>query len=135
MQFGQLNRRKFITAVGSAVAWPLAARAQQTDQVRRIGVLMSTAANDPEGQDRIAAFLHELQQLGWTDGRNVRIDARWGGGNTDDVRKYAAELVAIRTGRHHGLWQFSCGTVATGDPHRADRIHADPRSGRRWLRR
>jgi putative ABC transport system substrate-binding protein len=102
MQFGQLNRRKFITAVGSAVAWPLAARAQQTDQVRRIGVLMSTAANDPEGQDRIAAFLHELQQLGWTDGRNVRIDARWGGGNTDDVRKYAAELVAIRTGRHHG---------------------------------
>ena len=95
MQFGQLNRRKFITAVGSAVAWPLAARAQQTDQVRRIGVLMSTAANDPEGQDRIAAFLHELQQLGWTDGRNLQIDYRRGAGDTDLTRRYAAELLAL----------------------------------------
>jgi ABC-type uncharacterized transport system substrate-binding protein len=63
--------------------------------VRHIGVLMSTAANDPLGQARIAAFLHGLQQLGWTDGRNVRIDTRWGGGNADDIRKYAAELVGI----------------------------------------
>jgi len=95
MHFDRLRRREFMTLLGGAAAWPLAARAQQADRVRRIGVLMSTAASDPEGQARIAAFLHELQQLGWTEGRNVRIDARWGGGDTDDVRKYAAELVAI----------------------------------------
>jgi putative tryptophan/tyrosine transport system substrate-binding protein len=91
-----MNRRAFITLIGgAATARPLAARAQQADRVRHIGVLMSTAANDPLGQARIAAFLHGLQQLGWTDGRNVRIDTRWGGGNADDIRKYAAELVGI----------------------------------------
>jgi putative tryptophan/tyrosine transport system substrate-binding protein len=95
MQFDQLKRREFITLLGGAAAWPIAARAQQADRVRHIGVLMSTAANDPLGQARIAAFLHGLQQLGWTDGRNVRIDTRWGGGNADDTRKYAAELVGI----------------------------------------
>jgi ABC-type uncharacterized transport system substrate-binding protein len=95
MQFDQLKRREFITLLGGAAAWPIAARAQQADRVRHIGVLMSTAANDPLGQARIAAFLHGLQQLGWTHGRNVRIDTRWGGGNADDIRKYAAELVGI----------------------------------------
>jgi putative ABC transport system substrate-binding protein len=91
-----MKRREFITLLGgTAATWPLAARAQQADRVRHIGVLMSTAANDPLGQARIAAFLHGLQQLGWTDGRNVRIDTRWGGGNADDIRKYAAELVGI----------------------------------------
>jgi hypothetical protein len=86
-----IRRRDFITLLGgAAVAWPLAARAQQGERMRRIGVLLSTGANDPVG--RIAAFLQGLQQLGWTDGRNVRIDARWGGGNADDIRKYAAEL-------------------------------------------
>ena len=63
--------------------------------MRRIGVLMSLAADDPEAQARIAAFLQGLQQLGWTDGRNVRIDYRWGAGNADNTRKYAAELVAL----------------------------------------
>ena len=77
MQFNRLKRREFITLLGGAAAWPLAARAQQGERMRRIGVLMTTAANDPEGQARIAAFLQELQQLGWTDGRNVRIDVRW----------------------------------------------------------
>jgi putative ABC transport system substrate-binding protein len=91
-----MRRRAFITLLGgAAAAWPLAARAQQGERMRRIGVLMSTAANDPLGKARIAAFLHGLQQLGWTDGRNVRIDTRWGGGNADDIRKYAAELVGI----------------------------------------
>jgi putative tryptophan/tyrosine transport system substrate-binding protein len=90
-----MQRRHFITLLGGAVAWPLAAGAQQADRVRHIGVLMSTAANDPLGQARIAAFLHGLQELGWTDGRNLRIDTRWGGGNADDIRKYAAELVGI----------------------------------------
>jgi putative ABC transport system substrate-binding protein len=91
-----MQRREFITLIGgTVVAWPLAARAQQADRVRRIGALMSTAADDPEGQARIAAFLDGLQQLGWTDGRNVRIDTRWPGSDVDLVRRYAAELVAL----------------------------------------
>jgi putative ABC transport system substrate-binding protein len=91
-----LRRREFISLFGgAAAAWPLAARAQQLDRMRRIGVLMSLAADDPEGQARMAAFLQGLQQLGWTDGRNMRIDSRWAEGNADDVRKYAAELVAF----------------------------------------
>jgi putative ABC transport system substrate-binding protein len=95
MQFGQLNRREFISVLGGAAsAWPLAARAQQPGRTRRIGVLMSTAADDPEGRARIAAFLGELQQLGWTDGRNAQIEVRWPQGDAD-ARKYAAELVAL----------------------------------------
>jgi putative ABC transport system substrate-binding protein len=91
-----MRRREFITLLGgAAVAWPLAARAQQPERLRRIGVLMTTAADDAEGQARIAAFVQVLQQLGWTDGRNMRIDTRWSGGYADDTRKYAAELVAL----------------------------------------
>ena len=91
-----MRRREFITLLGgAAAAWPLAARAQQAERMRRIGVLMSMAADDPKRQARIAAFLQGLQQLGWTDGRNVRIDTRWAAGNADDARKYAAELVAL----------------------------------------
>ena len=77
------------------MAWPLTARAQQPERMRRIGVLMSLAADDPEGQARLTAFLQGLQQLGWTDGRNVRIDTRWGAGDADHIRGYAAELVAL----------------------------------------
>ena len=79
------------------LAWPLAARAQQGERVRRIGVLIGGAvdADDPDAKASIAAFLQVLQQLGWTDGRNVRIDYRWGAGNADNIRKYAAELVAL----------------------------------------
>jgi putative ABC transport system substrate-binding protein len=91
-----MRRREFIGVIGGAAAlWPLLARAQQPDRMRRIGVLMSVAANDPEGQARMAAFVQGLQQLGLTDGRNVRIETRWAAGNDDDVRKYAAELVAL----------------------------------------
>jgi ABC-type uncharacterized transport system substrate-binding protein len=91
-----IGRREFITLLGgAAVAWPLGARAQQGERARRIGVLMGQAANDPEGQARIAAFLQGLQELGWSVGRNVRIDIRWSAGNADDTRKYAAELVAL----------------------------------------
>jgi putative tryptophan/tyrosine transport system substrate-binding protein len=75
--------------------WPLAARAQQPERMRRIGVLTGLAANDPEGQARIAAFLQGLEESGWSVGRNVRIDIRWSAGNADDTRKYAAELVAL----------------------------------------
>jgi putative tryptophan/tyrosine transport system substrate-binding protein len=91
---GHMKRREFITLLGSAAAWPLAARAQQPERMRRIGVLMSTAADDPEGQARIAAFHQGLQQLGWTIGQNVRIDSRWPSGDSERFRRYAAELAA-----------------------------------------
>ena len=87
-----MTRREFITLLGGAVAWPLAARAQQP--VRRIGVLMPYAAGEAAAQARLGAFLQALQQLGWADGRNVHVDIRWAGGNEDDVRRQAAELVA-----------------------------------------
>jgi putative ABC transport system substrate-binding protein len=91
-----MQRREFITLLGSAAAaWPLTARAQQTGGMRRIGVLMSLAADDRQGQERVAAFVQSLQELGWTDGRNVRIDTRWTAGNAAETRKYAAELVAL----------------------------------------
>src|SRR5215472_18467668 len=89
------NRRTFITLIGGAAAWPLVARAQQSERVRRIGVLMSFAADDPAGQSRVLAFAQALAQLGWTDGRNVRIDLRWGAGDPERTRRYAAELVAL----------------------------------------
>jgi putative ABC transport system substrate-binding protein len=90
-----MRRRAFITLLGGAAAMPLAARAQQPERMRRIGVLANTAANNPVGQARIAVFQQELPKLGWIDGRNVRIEYRWSGGNADNTRKYAAELVAL----------------------------------------
>jgi putative tryptophan/tyrosine transport system substrate-binding protein len=89
-----MERRKFITLLGgAAVAWPVAARAQQGEPMRRIGVLMSLGADDAEGQARLAAFSQALKQLGWSEGRNLRIDTRWT--TADDIRKHAAELVAL----------------------------------------
>ena len=93
-----MRRREFITLLGSAVTWPLAARAQQGERMRCVGVLLPAAADDAVYQTRLAAFLGGLQQLGWTDGRNVRIDTRWAAGDADLIRKYAGELVA-RDGR------------------------------------
>jgi len=95
MQFNRLKRREFITLLGGAATWPLAARAQQTDRPRRIGVLMNRAADNPEGQDRLAAFHQGLQELGWNVGRNVRIDTRWTEDNADQTVKHAAGLVAL----------------------------------------
>ena len=95
MQFDRLRRREFITLLGGAAAWPLVARAQQGDRVRRIGVLMSTAVDDPQDPTRLAAFAQGLQELGWTIGRNLRIDYRWGASSPDNTRKYAAELAAL----------------------------------------
>jgi len=90
-----VKRRQFIRLIGSAaVAWPLAARAQQPDRMRRIGALAGVA-DDAEGQARFAAFRQGMQQLGWTDGRNVRIDYRFGGGDADTIRKHAAELAEL----------------------------------------
>ena len=92
-----IKRRELITLIGgAAAAWPLAARAQQSERLPRIGVLMNLAADNPAGKARFAAFLQGLQQLGWTDGRNVRIDIRWGAAaDLERNRKYAAELVAL----------------------------------------
>jgi ABC-type uncharacterized transport system substrate-binding protein len=93
-----MRRREFITLLASAGAtasWTLCARAQQPDQTRRIGVFMNRAADDSDGQLRLAAFQHGLQEFGWIDGRNVRIDTRWGEDNVDRERRYAEELVAL----------------------------------------
>jgi putative ABC transport system substrate-binding protein len=90
-----LNRREFITLLGgAAAAWPLAVRAQQGERVRRIGLLMNLAAEDPESQRRVTAFVQGLQELGWADGRNLRLDTRWGANDAERNRKYAAELLA-----------------------------------------
>jgi putative ABC transport system substrate-binding protein len=89
-----IGRREFITLIGGVAAWPLAVRAQ-SERVRHIGVLMSTAPDNSEGPPRMAAFRQRLHQLGWTEGRNLRIDIRWNAFNSDAGRKYAAELVAL----------------------------------------
>ena len=91
-----MRRREFLTLLGgAAAAWPLAARAQQGERVRRIGALMSVAADDPEAPARVGAFSQGLAELGWTIGRNVRIDYRWFAGDADAARKNAVELVAL----------------------------------------
>ena len=91
-----MKRRVFITLIGgAAAAWPHAARAQQVERMPRIGVLLNLAENDPEGKARLGAFLQGLQQLGWTIGRNVQIEYRWGAGDPDRTRGYAAELAAL----------------------------------------
>jgi putative ABC transport system substrate-binding protein len=96
MQFHRLRRREFITLLGGAAAWPLAARAQQGERVRRIGVLMSFDENDPEGKHRYFAFTQALADLGWTDGRSVRMDLRWAGGDTNRIRALAQELAGLQ---------------------------------------
>jgi len=90
-----IGRRQFMFALGSVAAWPIPAHAQSSERMRLIGVLRGTTATDTNAQAQQAAFLQGLQQLGWTDGRNVRIETRWAGGNAADARKYAAELVAL----------------------------------------
>jgi putative ABC transport system substrate-binding protein len=91
-----IGRRGFITLLGgAAAAWPFAASAQQIERMRRIGMLMNLAADDPESLRRITAFVQRLQQLGWTDGHNIRIDARWGAGDADRYRTLATELLAL----------------------------------------
>ena len=105
-----MRRRDFIALVGSSViAWPLAARAQQAERVRRIGVLMPLAADDPEARVRLIAFMQALQHLGWADGRNVQIDTRWGALSAGDIRKFAAELVELAP---DVILTMSSGTVA-----------------------
>src|ERR1700730_15745236 len=96
MRLGHLRRRDLITLFGGAAAAPFAAYAQQLDRIRRLGLLTVFAETDPEGRRRVAAFLQEMQQLGWTEGRNVRIDYRWTGGDPDRTRASVSELVASK---------------------------------------
>jgi putative tryptophan/tyrosine transport system substrate-binding protein len=91
----KIKRRDFITLLGGAATWPFAALAQESARLRRIGVLMNLAADDAEGQARIAAFLQGLQQLGWTDGGKVQIDYRWAAGDAGRFQRYAEELLAL----------------------------------------
>ena len=90
-----MKRREFITLLGGAAAWPVAARAQQRERMRRIGVLMDLAADDPEGQSRLAAFLQGLQEAGWAVGRNVTIDVRWAAADVESMKRFAKELVDL----------------------------------------
>src|SRR5437588_830493 len=90
-----MRRREFITLLGGAAVWPLAARAQQGERVRRVGVLTNLAADDPEAQVRNTAFAQALGQLGWTVGQNLTIGHRWGAGDAERIRRHAAELVAL----------------------------------------
>src|SRR5262252_1076011 len=91
----KIERREFITLLGGAAAWPLAAHAQQAERMRRIGLLLSMVESDPRGLEYITAFAQGLAELGWTVGRNVRIEYRWGAGDLDRFRRYAAELIAL----------------------------------------
>src|SRR5215472_840555 len=90
-----MKRRDFITLLGGAVALPVAARAQQGERMRRIGVLLSTHEGDPARRAQLTAFVQRLTELGWADGRNVHLEVRWTAGSVDAARKYAAELVAL----------------------------------------
>jgi hypothetical protein len=130
-----VKRREFITLIGGAAAWPLAARAQQGERVRRIGVLMSAVESDPRGLEYITAFAQGLAELGWTVGRNVRIEYRWGAGDLDRFRRYAAELVALSPDVVVAYCRVDRGRVSAGKPHRADRVRYDNRSDRRRLGR
>src|SRR6516162_6357813 len=103
-----MRRREFITLVGCAAAWPLAAHAQQGDRVRRIGVLMGYSENDPVAKTSVSAFTLALAGLGWTYGRNVRVDVRWTGGDRDRARALAQELVGLQP-----LIMLAGGTSAT----------------------
>ena len=123
-----MRRREFITLLGAA-AWPLAAGAQPA--VRRVGVLIPRAADDRAFQARVDAFAQRLQQLGWSDGRNVRIDIRWAGGHADAIAKLAAELAALAPDVVFAHGGATLGPLLKATPLRADRFRRGHRSGRR----
>jgi putative ABC transport system substrate-binding protein len=121
-----MQRREFITLLGGAAATgPLAASAQQTERMRRIGVLLS-GTDDQETQARVAAFIQALQQLGWIDSRNIRIEYRWAAGNVDDIRNYAAELVALAPDAILAGGGALLPSLQQATRTRANRVHADP---------
>ena len=130
-----MRRRDFITlAGGSAAAWPLAARAQQPERMRRVGVLMGFAENDPEGKLWFFSFAQAFQELGWIDGRNVRIDVRWDVSNSDPNQKLAKELVSLKSRRDPRAWDATDCFASARNTHDPDRIWGCFRPGRRRLR-
>jgi hypothetical protein len=130
-----MKRREFITLLGgAAAAWPLAARAQQGERTRRIGVLMS-AADDREGQARLAVFLQGLERLGWTVGRNVHLDLRWGAGRRHQHPQIRGGIGGAHAGGRAGSRQLDRRAVAAGNELIANRVRSPSRSRRQWLRR
>src|SRR5215471_14124931 len=109
-----MRRRDFITLIGGGAAWPLAARAQQRERMRSVGVLTPLAPHDSEGQNRVTAFVQALQQLGWSVGQNIRLHYRWGDGTSATVQKYAVEMVALAPDASG--FERRRGATATSDP-------------------
>jgi len=109
-----MRRREFITLFSGAAAWPFAARAQQPERMRRIGFIVSLTKDNPEAQARLAAFAQALRELGWTEGRNIKIDDRYTGGD--------AERTRTCTGRHHSRQHFDRGSLAAREPCSTDRV-------------
>ena len=129
-----MRRRAFIERIAAlGVARPLATRAQQGESLRRIGVLMNRAASDPQGQGRIAAFKQRMQQLGWSEGRNVQIDVRWGEDDVDLEQKKCSAVDRARARHHFRQRHSKRGGVAASQPHRADRLCLRRRPARRWF--
>jgi putative ABC transport system substrate-binding protein len=126
-----MNRRDFITLLGgAAIAWPLAARAQQGGRVRRIGVLVPWDENDPAATTYVSAFTQGLAGLGWTDGRNVRVDLRWARGDTNRIRALAQELVGLQPDINPDNRDRCDRSLATGDADDPDRLCERERSRR-----
>jgi putative ABC transport system substrate-binding protein len=133
-----MRRREFITLLGGAatVAWPLAVRAQQQhERMRRIGILMNLAADDPQAQARVAAFLQGLQEAGWAVGRNVQIDIRWGDRDAERNRKNVAELVALTPDAVLGTTFPIVRALQEAGPRGADRFCGNYRASRRGIGR
>ena len=135
MQFDQLKRREFMSLLGGAAAWPLAARAQQRERMRRVSVLLNLAADDPMGQARVAAFVQGLEAAGWSDGRNVRIDTRWAAVETDRIRRYVEELVALVPDVIFASTSRVVAMLQQATPHYSDRIRSRYGSRSRRVRR
>jgi hypothetical protein len=127
-----MRRRDFVAGLGSAAAWPVVARAQQAERMRRIGVLMPSAENDPAYRTRLSAFMQALEDLGWADGRQVRMDLRWAGGDNNRMRALAQELVGLQPDDKHDPGD-SC--PPAGDADDPDRCCDRGRSRQQWPRR
>src|SRR5271156_2493097 len=127
-----MRRREFVSLICGAAAWPFAARAQQADRIRRIGVLMLYPENDPQGQRRATAFQEGLHKLGWVVGRNVQIDFQWGFGDADWLRSAAAQLLRLAP---DVILANGTGSQddAAGDPHGSRHLHCRQRPYSGWF--
>ena len=121
-----MRRREFISFLGGAAAWPIGAHAQQAQRMRRIGVLMPLAADDPEAQMRLAAFAQGLERLGWNIGRNIRIETRWTVGDPERIRRGVAELLALEPDVILATGSTTVGPLRRSYPHCTDRIRDRP---------